>query len=191
MKRRLFFLVCLAVLLSGGWRATWAGPAEMPENAAKVVENLLSMLDQGKFKESYALASPLVAGEISRDIWASKLTERADMGALKSRKSIGMEKVDVFGDLPKGEYLKQVFESEFSTAGQGQEIVVLVQDPDGAFKVAGYQILYNRWPEAFKIMGNGLFLVFFIMSLLAFITWAIGKVVQAAEKKPKNPQEKG
>ncbi|MFH1136695.1 MAG: DUF4019 domain-containing protein [Pseudomonadota bacterium] len=191
MKHRLFLFLGLAVLLWGGWSAAWAEPAEMPDEAAQVVENLLTLLDQGKFKESYSLASALVTEEITRDTWISKMTERAGMGELKSRKPAGVEKIDVFGDLPKGEYLKVVFDSEFSKVEKAQEIVVLHPGPDGSFSVAGYQILYNRWPEALKIMGNGLFLVFFIMSLLAFLTWLIGKIVQAAERKPKTPQEKG
>jgi hypothetical protein len=190
MKGKLIVFLGLAVLLLGGWSSAWAETAELPADAAQVVENFLTMLDQGKYRESYSMASILVTKEITRAVWGSKLTERADMGELKSRKQTKVEKIDVFGDLPKGEYLEVSYGSNFTENGEAEEIIVLNQDADG-YKIAGYQINYNRWPEALKIMVNGVFLVFLIMIILATITWAVGKMVQAAEKKKKASAEKG
>ena len=190
MKKYLVIFLGLAVLLGGGGTAAWAQPVDLPADALVVVDNFLSMVDQGRYRESYSLASTLVTGEITRAVWASKLTERADMGELKDRKRTKVEKIDVFGDLPKGKYLEVSYGSHFSVSGESEEVVVLNHDADG-YKIAGYQINYNRWPEAMKIMANGVFLVFLIMSILATITWAVGKAVQAAEKNKKAPAEKG
>ncbi len=34
------------------------------------------------------------------------------------------------------------------------------------------------WQEAITIIQNGFLVVCFIMSLLAFITWSVGKIIQ-------------
>jgi len=42
-----------------------------------------------------------------------------------------------------------------------------------------------NWGEAFRIVGGGLVVVFFIMSLLAIVTHYMGKIFQNIEAKKK------
>ena len=113
------------------------------------------------------------------------------MGQVDSRKLIRVDKIETFGSLPQGRYLKAVYQTEFQLYPDSQEIVVLAEIQGQGYGVAGYKVEYDRWPEAIKIIGNGLFIVFFIMCLLAFLTWFVGKVMQKREASKQAAGEKG
>lgn len=104
------------------------------------------------------------------------------MGDVISRRLSRVEKVDTFADLPRGDYLVAIYETSFSTHPESQEIVVLGATDGGGYELAGYRVRYDMWPEAIDIIGNGLLIVFFIMALLATITWAVGKLIQITSK---------
>ena len=191
MSRRIMMLVLLTGLLILAPPTVRAQGPRLPANADQVCQDLLKMLDQGRLQETYALADPLIKQTQNADQWHGRmLSERESMGQTISRRLVRIETVQNFADLPKGRYLLAVFRTEFSTQPETEEIVVLIKDKDGGFGVAGYQLRYNRWPEAVRIIINGLFIVFFIMSLLASITWLIGRVIQKTEENKSN-KEKG
>ncbi|MBW2087254.1 MAG: hypothetical protein JRI54_14710, partial [Deltaproteobacteria bacterium] len=95
-----------------------------------------------------------------------------------------VEKADAFANLPEGDYLLAVYETTFTGQAETRETVVLTSAEDG-YKLAAYEFSRNVWPEALRIIGNGLFVVFFIMILLAAVTWAMGKFIQKIENSKK------
>lgn len=190
MMKKVFALVCFVALMASPW-AVRAEDAKIPPEAQQVADHLLQMLDAGKLKESFELASDSIQATDGPALWFGHMESwRGSMGDVKSRKLVGAEIVDKFADRPKGKYLKIIYDTEFTAYPQSQEFVVLMEE-NGKWGVADYQAQYNRWPEAMKIIGNGLFLVFFIMGLLAVVTYVIGRLIQSGEKRKKAAAKEG
>jgi hypothetical protein len=188
MMKKALALLCLIAVLAAPWAAL-AEDAKIPPEAQQIADQLLEMLDAGKLKETYSLAADSMKKSDTQAMWFGHMESwRGSMGDVKNRKLVGAEMVDKFADRPKGKYLKITFDTEFATYPESQEIVVLTEE-DGKWGVADYQAQYNRWPEALKIIGNGLFLVFFIMGLLATVTYVIGRIIQSSEKRKKAAKE--
>jgi hypothetical protein len=182
-------LVCLILL-------TFSGPVvaqepTLPQEAEDLIQTFFLMSDEAKYEETYGLAPSILQKIKTRSFWANMIrSDRDRMGEIKSRKLIRVERAESFLDLPEGQYLKAVFKTEFSKQTEAEETVVLVKIKDGGYGLAGYEIEYNRWPEAIRIIVNGLLAVVFIMVLLATITWVIGRVIQRMENN-KPDKEKG
>lgn len=155
---------------------------DVSEKAKKLGQDFFELSDRQEYNRTYELLAPQIKAIKPQAMWVGRMTsERGSMGAVSSRSLSGAEKVSRHADLAKGNYLKLTYDVVFTNQPEAKEILVLMPLKDGQFGIAGYLVEYNRWPEAIKIMVNGLFLVFFIMSLLAFITWAMGKVIQKLE----------
>lgn len=192
MKRVLFRCLLIAAVIAFSWSPVIAADPQLPEAAETFVQKFITMMDEGKFKESFELTAPVLE-EIGLDVHAytRKVSERESLGKAAARKLIEVETVKTYADLPEKEYLKIVYHTEFDIDPEAQEVIILDKVGEG-YGVADYQIRFNRWPEAIKMIANGLFIVFFIMILLATITWSVGKIVQSAEKRKKaNEKEKG
>lgn len=188
MKR---FTLVLAFLLAFS-SVSFAQTTDLPPAAESVCQKLFEYLDAGQFKESFELAAEVVKEEDSVELWFGHMESwRGSMGQVKERSLIRVEKVKKFADLPEGDYILAVYRTNFSAHPESEEHVVLAGSETEGFTVAGYEVQYNRWPEALKIIGNGIFLVFLIMGLLAGITHLVGVVVQASEKKAAAPEKKG
>ena len=183
MKRYLLICVLLAAATLAGWAPALAQGAEPPEAAKLFCDRFFQFIDQGQYQESFALVAPVM--EIKEREYTQNFSEREALGKASERSLSGAETVETFADLPKGQYLKIVYETKFETQPKAREIVVLDKLDNGEYGLAGYQVLYNRWPEAIRMIGSGLFIVFFIMALLAGVTWLVGRAVQSAEKAKK------
>lgn len=182
-------LVCLILLIFS--RPVLAQEPTLPEEAKDLIQTFFLMSDEAKYEETYGLAPSILQKMKTRPVWASMISSDRDrMGEVESRKLIRVERAESFRDLPEGQYLKAVFQTEFSEQAEAEETVVLVKIKDGGYGLAGYKIEYNRWPEAIRIIFNGLLAVVFIMVLLATITWGIGRVIQRMENS-RPDKEKG
>ena len=133
---------------------------EIPADVSPLVDQVVKELDNDHLKETFKFLAPSIKKDEEPDLWYGRLvSERESMGEVKSRKLLSVEEVEIFGDLPKGKYLQITYQTEFSIHPDSQEMLVFVKE-DGKYGLAGYKIQYNRWPEAIKIILNGLFLVF-------------------------------
>lgn len=163
---------------------------QAPEKATQSAKTFFELADKGDFSGSFESLSEDIRKNKTPRAWLRKMKAARDtMGAVSSRKLIKSEKVKSFADLDKGDYLQLLYETVFENQPEATETLVLVAGADSEYPVAAYQVDFNRWPEAIKIILNGLFLVFFIMSFLAFVTWALGKIVQKYEKLKKEKEE--
>lgn len=182
-------LACLILL-------TFSGPVvaqepALPPEAEGLIQTFFLMSDEAKYEETYGLVPSILQKMKTRPLWVSMISSDRDlMGEVESRKFIRVELTESFLDLPEGQYLKAVFQTEFSEQAEAEETVVLVKIKDGGYGLAGYKIEYNRWPEAIRMIFNGLLAVVFIMVLLATITWGIGRVIQRVENS-RPDKEKG
>ena len=182
--RRLLPVLVLAIVCLATAVPAALAEAELPEAASNVCREFFEMIDQNKLKESFKLLTPELQKIETPVLWYGQLSaELGGMGRPGERKLTEVKTIEKFGDLPRGSYTMAVFANPYESHTDAQEQVILAETGGGGYGVVGYRIEYNRWPEAISLIGNGLFVVFFIMALLAFITWLVGRFAQATGKK--------
>ena len=186
MKRLVIFL--FAVVFIFRQAAVWAQIEQLLPEEEQTVNKFLELLDTGQYPETYTMASSIVTD--SPALWNSHIqSRRISLGEVKSRILNKVESVRRFADLPEGDYRKITYLTDYANQPEASEIVLLNKGKDGLWDIAGYEVHYNLWPEALKMIGVGLFVVFFIMLLLAVITWTVGKVFQGTTKKAETNEE--
>lgn len=173
--------------------ALWLSPAGarteepgLPVEAEILCRRLFQMLDEGRLRETYELTAPLLRTVESAAAWQGQISsERESMGAVVSRSLSHVERLEHYADLPDGPYILAVYDTDFAAHPGSQEMVVLLETAIGGYGLAAYRVRYDMWPEAIAIIQNGFLVVCFIMGLLAAITWAVGRVVQAIGEEAK------
>ena len=170
--------VVLAIL-SWSSLVLYAQDIEIPDAAQVLCREFFEKMDTGRFRDTYELASPILKARESEAAWHGRMrTERESMGTLSNRRRLSVTRVRDFAGFGSGDYLVAVFETDFSKYPDVRETLVLESNDDRELGVVSYRISYDMWPEALLIIRNGLIIVFFIMSLLATITWAVGKLAK-------------
>ena len=186
MKRLVVFLLAMVFVI--GQAAVWAQIDQLPPEAGQTADKLIELLDAGQYQETYTMASSVVT--YTPTLWNSHMqSRRASLGEVESRVVNKVESVARFADLPEGDYTKITYLTDFTNQTEASEIVVLNRNKDSLWDIAGYEVHYNLWPEALKMIGVGLLVVFFIMVLLATITWTVGKVLQETTKKTETNEQ--
>jgi hypothetical protein len=121
-KRRAVVLATL-VLLATLSSSVIAQPSAAPENAAK---QWLSLLDGGKYNESWNQAGSFFKARISAQIWHSKVMPvRRPLGAVKSRKAKTVTLSHSLPGVPDGQYAVVRFNSVFAHKTSAIETVTL------------------------------------------------------------------
>ena len=186
MNRLVIFLFAVVLVF---WQASvWAQIDQLPPEAVQTADKLLELLDAGQYQETYTMASSVVT--VTPALWNSHMkSRRASLGGVASRDLNKVETVRRFADLPEGNYTKITYLTDFENQAEVSEIVYLNRRKESLWDIAGYEVHYNLWPEALKMIGVGLCVVFFIMVLLAIITWTVGKVLQKTTKNVKMNEE--
>ena len=186
MNRLVIFLFAVVFVF---WQAAvWAQIDQLPPEARRTADKLLELLDAGQYQETYTMASSVVT--VTPALWNSHMkSRRTSLGEVKSRVLNKVESVRRFADLPEGDYTKITYLTDFANQAEASEIVVLNKGKDSLWEIAGYEVHYNLWPEALKMIGVGLFVVFFIMVLLATITWTVGEVLKKTTAKAETDRE--
>lgn len=112
---------------------------EKPEKAAqKSAEQWLSLVDAGKYDESWNQAAEVFQSHVTKDVWNQKVSAvRGQTGKLKSRKLRDAKSTESLANAPAGKYVILQYESSFN-AGPAVETVVLMEQKDNSWKVAGY-----------------------------------------------------
>jgi ABC-type multidrug transport system fused ATPase/permease subunit len=186
MKRLVIFLFAMVFVI--GQAAVWAQIDQLPPEAGQTADKLIELLDAGQYQETYTMASSVVT--YTPALWNSHMrSRRASLGEVESRVVNKVESVARFADLPEGDYTKITYLTDFANQTEASEIVVLNRSKDSLWDIADYEVHYNLWPEALKMIGLGLFVVFFIMVLLATITWTVGRVLQKTTKKTETNEQ--
>ena len=129
----------LAVLLFSA--AMPLASEETPEKAAEAAaRSWLSLVDAGKYSESWDAAAEAFRGSVTKERWQAMLDEaRKPLGNLvsrnlksaKSRKETGAH---------AGEYVVLEFDTSFQYRPSSIETVTPMKEKDGTWKVVGYFI---------------------------------------------------
>lgn len=116
--------------------------AAKPEEAAqKSAEQWLSLVDGGKFTESWTTAAAYFRAAITQEQWVRALeTTRKPLGELVSRKLKSAKYTQSLPGAPDGEYVVLQFDTSFTSKKTAVETITPTLDKDGQWRVSGYFI---------------------------------------------------
>lgn len=130
----LLTLVCILV------SPALAGPGQAGAVIADA-RTWLTLIDNGRYEESWSEASALFRGAMNAKEWGNSLTNvRKPLGALISRKKMKTTAARQLPGAPDGHYLVMVFETSFKNKKAATETVTFMRETDGRWKAAGYYI---------------------------------------------------
>ena len=124
-------LVCMA----GYAQST---PKEVAQTSDKA---WLSLIDTGKYAESWKAASAGFQSAVSEEKWEEMVAKaRAPLGDVKSRKLESATETKTLPGAPDGDYVVAKFDTSFEHKQAAVETVVSSKEKDGNWRVAGYFI---------------------------------------------------
>jgi len=128
-------LVCTSVAAAGGPQA------EAEKAAVMSAQNWLSLVDQGKYEESWKQAAEYFKGAIKPDDWQRSLVGfRMPLGPVLSRKVKATQYTTTLPGAPDGKYVVIQFATAFTNKSTAIETVTAMSDKDGTWRVGGYFI---------------------------------------------------
>jgi hypothetical protein len=109
--------------------------------ARTAAETWLSLVDDGKYAQSWREAATLFKNAIDGPSWEKALNAaRAPLGALRSRTPRTSKYATSLPGAPDGEYVVVVFETSFEKKQHALETVTPMKEADGRWRVSGYFI---------------------------------------------------
>jgi len=135
-------IVCAVVL--GLIFAAVSGLAAEPEKekaAVSAAEKWLSLVDEGKYGESWKEAAEYFRNAVKQEQWGlSAQAVRKPLGKLVSRKLKSTTSRTSLPGAPDGEYVVIEFSTSFENKKSAIETVTPMLDKDGKWRVSGYFI---------------------------------------------------
>lgn len=142
---------------SGGWKRATPELKRFPEVPPEPAEEerdlagtrvakqradaWLSLLDAGRFEESWDAAAPFLKQRTPRSGWAeSAVAIRASLGTPRLRKLISLMETRSVPSAPQGRYIVLEYHSKFSRRSEAFESVTEMLCDDGEWRVAGYAV---------------------------------------------------
>ena len=116
--------------------------SEDKENAAAAAASpWLALVDSGQYAESWFQASSDFRGAASKEQWIDALhTVRAPLGKLVSRQLKSASYTTKLPNARPAEYVVIQYDTSYEKAPGMLEVVVMVMEKNGAWKVSGYFI---------------------------------------------------
>ena len=110
-------------------------------NAQKASDALLSMVDEGKYAESWQNTSSYFKNVIDADQWEKTIKSvRQPLGDILSRKAISQTYTQTLSGAPDGEYVVIQYQSSFRNKASAIETVTPSLEKDGVWRISGYYI---------------------------------------------------
>jgi opacity protein-like surface antigen len=101
----------------------------------------LTLVDAGRYSDSWEQAAGLFKSKISAPTWASAVGGvRAPFGALKSRRLQSSVFTHTLPGAPDGNYVVIKYSSRFENKADAVETVTPLQEKDGTWHVSGYYV---------------------------------------------------
>lgn len=117
-------------------------PAHAEKEAAAQLAALawLTLLDAKDWGRAWEGASAMFRASVPIAAWMDGIPKVRDpLGKLSNREPIASMYRDTLEGRPRGDYVTVSFDSRFSDKDEVEEIVTLVREPDGKWRVTGYQ----------------------------------------------------
>jgi hypothetical protein len=111
------------------------------QTSKEAAEEWLKLLDQKNYDQSWDKGAATLQLLIPKKDWR-KLMEsiHRPMGEIKSRQIIEQRPAKDPVGLPKGEYMVLVYKSSFSAKPTANELLTMVKESDGRWKILTYQV---------------------------------------------------
>jgi hypothetical protein len=101
----------------------------------------LSLVDEGKFSESWDQAAGYFKNAVNKDQWIASLKGgRVPLGKVMTRKLKSKMYTKTLPGVPDGEYVVIMYDTQFENKKSAVETVTPMLDKDGKWRVAGYLI---------------------------------------------------
>lgn len=141
----LFFTLCLSAgLLAVTPAATKTGEAKIAQDiqlSQIETQAWLGLIDKGSYGESWEKGSLMFRNTIKKEEWIKAMDKvRKPIGSLLDRTNLDIRTSKDPQGLPSGDYMVYVYESSFAHKKSAHELVTLVQESDGRWRVLTYQI---------------------------------------------------
>ena len=128
-------LICVPVF--GGE----TGESAKKKAAQKAAESWLSLVDSGKYGESWSAAATLFRNAIPQEKWEATIRAVRDpLGKLSSRAFKSADYSTSLPGAPDGEYVVLQYDTVFEHKHAAVETIVPMLEADGTWKVSGYFI---------------------------------------------------
>ncbi|MCD2518524.1 DUF4019 domain-containing protein [Massilia sp. G4R7] len=115
--------------------------AASTEAAVKAAASWLTIVDAGKYGDSWSAAASALRGAVTQAKWEEGLRAvRAPIGAAGARTLTSSHYTHALPGAPAGEYVVLQYSTEFAGKPGSTEMVVPMREPDGSWKVSGYYI---------------------------------------------------
>lgn len=139
MKHAAFGLLIVCVCLWAGFGA--AQDSDKEKAAIGAAEAWLSLVDSGKYGQSWSEAAGFFKGAVTKAQWGQSVQSVRDpLGKLVSRKVKDTSFKTSLPGAPDGEYLVIQFESAFANKSSAVETVTPMLEKDGKWRVSGYYV---------------------------------------------------
>jgi hypothetical protein len=141
MKKRwsaIFIITMLgSLILTGALQAN--GVAE--KAALGVSSAWLSLVDEGKYAESWIQAAALFKAAVTKEQWQESMKAfRVPLGKVVARKLKSKQYTKTLPGAPDGEYVVIQYETTFEKKQSAIETITPMLDKDGKWRVSGYYI---------------------------------------------------
>jgi hypothetical protein len=138
MVRRSLVAFTVALLCAASRIGADASPEKAGEAAAR---SWLTLVDAGKYGESWDAAASAFRAALTRSQWESALDQvRKPLGKVVSRSLKVAKYTTEVPNAPAGEYVVLQFDTSFENRPSAVETVTPMKEKDGTWKVSGYFI---------------------------------------------------
>jgi hypothetical protein len=109
--------------------------------AEETAKDWLSLVDEGKYAESWNEAATYFKDAVTKDGWMRSMQGvRQPLGKVKSRDLISSKFTRELPGAPYGEYVVIQYKSSFENKRSAIETITPMHDKDGKWRVSGYYI---------------------------------------------------
>ncbi len=111
------------------------------QTAQDTADVWIALIDSMEYAASWESASAAFRQQVTQDQWEQGLQGAlGPLGPLLLRASKGREYTTTLPGVPEGEYIVITYSSSFTQLESAVETVVMVRNPAGAWKPAGYYV---------------------------------------------------
>lgn len=141
MKNSLNRIIALAIAISCCVSCSSPENTAAKQAALESTTQWLSLVDAGKYDESWKQGASILQGLVRQEDWAQLLRElRENNGRAVSREVKATEYATSVPGAPDGDYVRIQYDTSFEKTKVAVEQVIQMLDFDGEWRVAGYQI---------------------------------------------------
>jgi hypothetical protein len=139
MIRRIVCFVVIGLIVCN--TNAMAGRFDREKAAIVAAEKWLTIVDKGKYMESWEESSEYFKQALTQDQWQQAVQAvREPLGKLVSRKVKSATYTTSLPGAPDGQYVVIQFNTSFENKKSGTETVTPMIDKDGKWRVSGYYI---------------------------------------------------